>query len=319
MAQGAQTVIFDSRRDLTANYEGSGYARRPIPCKAVCLNECCCYQCPRINLSSVSEGGNGLNYKNNCEICCPYHITVVSGGEDETALGSADQPACCDNGCLFAICPFFACMEVIAFKFLTEDREIFATNRVNQDCLYKCCICTAMPWALCLGKWLDLCAFLSDRNTLVYTEELFSSDLDNPVAIGQVVSSYYIVPMPCCCGCQTMRTIARISIRAYDVPDPAISLANRKNLSPILATHSYLQSGVVRLSPCSATCGYPLGKWVLPVPSGTCCDLGRHATVQRVTFEDAISMDAGAPGTLVYDAEFTPESGIVGKEPKSME
>lgn len=311
-------MIYDSRRDLTANYEGSGYTRRPVPCKVICLNECCCYQCPRVNLASVTEGGNGLNYKSNCEICCPYNITVVSGGEDETALGSADNAACCDNGCCFACCPFCACMEVILWKFLTEDREIFATHRINQDCIYKCCICTALPWAVCLGQWLDLFAFLGDRNSLVYTEDLFSADLDNPVAIGQVVSSYYIQPVPYTCGCSTYRSLSRVSVRAYDVPDPAISLANRKNLSPILATHAYLQGRVVPLSLCSLLCGFVFGKAVMLVPSGTCCDLGRHSTVQRVTFEDAISMDAGAPGTTILDTKLS-DQRVIGKEPKSLE
>lgn len=47
MAHGAQERIFDSRRDLTVNYEGASYTRRPDPCSSSCLTECCCYQCPR--------------------------------------------------------------------------------------------------------------------------------------------------------------------------------------------------------------------------------------------------------------------------------
>lgn len=213
--------------------------------------------------------------------------------------------------------------KVITWKFLTEDKEIFATHRVNQDCLFKCCYCQSLPFALCVGQCADWCAYLGDRSTAVYTEDLFSADLENPVVIGRVISTYHIRPVPVTCGLSTYKQLSRVAVRAFDVPDPAISLQTRKNLSPILSTHAYLQGGVMCVSPCSMLCSPIIGKNVMRVPSGTCCDIGRHSTVQRMTFEDAVSMDAGAPGTTILDTKLQPtmpmSAPVIGQQPKGIE
>jgi hypothetical protein len=132
---------------------------------------------------------------------------------------------------------------------------------------------------------------------VLITEKYFDGDMNNKEPVGEVYQVFNLQPVPMT-GCCVQRESVRNAVKAFP---------NNKTpaLSPVVAILPTLQSG--RFNPLPGPfCSLSL----VPAPTGSMCEIGRYATLTRMTFKQAMGKTAGGAPSQGQDDAHRP---VVGK------
>jgi len=167
-------------------------------CKMMCC-PCCCLFVPWAGKT------NKMEYRRECNGCsCPYAVT-----HNDKMAGRSHDVGCCDNGCLFCMCPWLTCSGHVKLMGMdnAQGEEKFTFLKELFAC-WPCVQAFAMgcaPLGVCCLAMNGCKHYCGGDEFLTITQPVYAgpwsrTDGKDPEEIGQMVMAYRFQPVTCCCA-----------------------------------------------------------------------------------------------------------------------
>lgn len=244
-------------------------------CKMFMCPSCCLF------VPLVSKN-NKIEYYRDCGLCrCPYAVTL-----NGQKVGKVHRVKCCDNGCLFCMCPALTCggkIKVLGMDGVGgTEKFIFAKSLFPCWPCVQACAVSCAPLGVCCVACDGCCQYCKGTEFKRITQPVYkgpwsrSSGVD-PTKIGEFVITQRFNPI-CCCAA------APVPLRYYFKPTTQEGEQLAKEDLVTLALVLQIYRGMP--APCSL---FQKAAADFQMPTGVCClDVGLDTQTQWSTVQEVM-------------------------------